>query len=114
MLHYCWCKRENVEPGALKDLTINNFKIIDTRVSFYSLNTNLLPAKSISSFHHLKRGIQEFHMKYAMVPADKATINVVVVRAPPRYFLGLSVHLSVCPSARCLGHSNLVISYQIS
>ena len=38
-----WCKRENVEPDALKEWKINIFKIIDTRISFYSGNTNLLP-----------------------------------------------------------------------
>ena len=37
------CKRENVEPDALKDWKINIFKIIDTRISFYSRNTDLLP-----------------------------------------------------------------------
>ena len=31
------------------------------------------------SFRHLKQGIQEFHRKYVLVPADKATNNVVVV-----------------------------------
>ena len=29
-----WCKRENVEPDALKEWKINIFKIIDTRISF--------------------------------------------------------------------------------
>ena len=28
---------------------------------------------------HLKQGIQEFHRKYVLVPADKAANNVVVV-----------------------------------
>ena len=36
-----WCKRENVEPDALKEWKINIFKIIDTRISFYSRNTHL-------------------------------------------------------------------------
>ena len=36
-----WCKRENVEPDALKEWKINNFKIIDTSISFYFCNTNL-------------------------------------------------------------------------
>ena len=40
-----WCKRENVEPDALKEWNINIFKIIDTRISFYSRNTHLLPPK---------------------------------------------------------------------
>ena len=68
-----WCKRENVEPDALKEWKINIFKIIDTR------NTHLLPPKPKSSFRHLKRGIQDFHMNYVLVPADKAANNVVVV-----------------------------------
>ena len=38
-----WCKRESVEPDALKEWKINNFKIIDTHISFYSRNTHLLP-----------------------------------------------------------------------
>ena len=31
-----WCKRENVEPDALKEEKINIFKIIDTHISFFS------------------------------------------------------------------------------
>ena len=38
-----WCKWENVEPDALKEWKINIFRIIDTRISFYSPNTHLLP-----------------------------------------------------------------------
>ena len=71
-----WCKRENVEPDALKEWKINIFKITD---SFYSRNTHLLPPKPKSSFRHLKRGIQDFHMNYVLVPADKAANNIVVV-----------------------------------
>ena len=55
------------------------FKIIDTRIAFYSRDTHLLPPKPKSSFCQLKRGIQEFHMNYVLVPADKAANNVVVV-----------------------------------
>ena len=74
-----WCKRENVEPDALKEWTLNSFNIIDTRISFCSCNKHLLPPKPKSSFHHLKRGIQDFHMNYDLVPADIAANNVVVV-----------------------------------
>ena len=52
---------------------------MDKRIKFYSQNTNLLPPKPTSSFRHLKQGIQEFHRKYVLVPADKAANNVVVV-----------------------------------
>ena len=48
-----WCKRENIEPGALKEWKIYIFKIIDTCISFYSRNTHLLPPKPTSSFRHL-------------------------------------------------------------
>ena len=44
-----------------------------------SLGGYLLPPKPKSSFRHLKQGIQEFHRKYVLVPADKAANNVVVV-----------------------------------
>ena len=48
-------------------------------VKFYSQNTIILPPKPKSSFRHLKQGIQEFHRKYALVPAGKAANNVAVV-----------------------------------
>ena len=74
-----WCKQENVEPDALKELKINIFKIFDTRTSFYSCNAHLLPPQPKSSFHNLKRGIQDFPLKYVLVPADKTTSNAVSV-----------------------------------
>ena len=74
-----WCKREHVEPDAMKKWKINIFKIIDTRISFYSRNTHILPSKPISSFRHLKRGIQNFHMNYVLVQADKGADNIVIV-----------------------------------
>ena len=42
-ISYRWCKRENVEPDALKKWKIDFFKIMDTRISFYSRNARLLP-----------------------------------------------------------------------
>ena len=74
-----WCKREYVEPDALKEWKVSIFKIVDQRIKFYSQNTNLLPPKPKSTFRHLKQGIQDFHRKYVLVPADKAANNVVVV-----------------------------------
>ena len=67
------------EPDALNEWKNNIFKMIDTRFSFYSRNTRLLPPKPKSSFRHLKRGIKDFHRNYVLVPADKAAYNVVVV-----------------------------------
>ena len=63
----------------MKEWKINIFKTIDTPISFYSRNTHLWPPKTKSSFRNLKRGIQDFHMNYVLVTADKAANNVVVV-----------------------------------
>ena len=41
-------------------------------------SSSIIPVPK-SSFRHLKRGIQDFHMNYVLVPADKAANNVVVV-----------------------------------
>ena len=61
----------------MKERKLSIFNIVDKRIKFYS--QNLLPPKPISSFRHLKQGIQEFHRKYVLVPADKAANNVVVI-----------------------------------
>ena len=66
---------------TLKDQTsriLQNF-IVDQRIKLYSQNTNLLSPKPKSTFRHLKQGIQDFHRKYVLVPANKAANNVVVV-----------------------------------
>ena len=68
-----WCKREHVECDALKDWKLNIFEIIDSQ------NSNILPRKPKISYRYLKSGIEEFHRKYVLVPADKAANNVVVV-----------------------------------
>ena len=49
-----WCKREYVEPNALKEWKVSIFKIVDQSIKFYSQNTNLLPPKPKSTFRHLK------------------------------------------------------------
>ena len=74
-----WCKREHVESNALNSWKLNIFKIIDGRISFYCNNIDLLPHKPKFTFRHLKKGIQEFHRRFVLAPADKAANNVVVV-----------------------------------
>ena len=55
------------------------FKIIDTRISFYKRNIALLPPRPRFNFRHLKRGIQDFHNRFVLTPADKASNNVIIV-----------------------------------
>ena len=74
-----WCKREHVESNALNSWKLNIFEIIDSRISFYCNNLDLLPPKPKFTFRYLKKGIQEFHRKFVLAPADKAANNVVVV-----------------------------------
>ena len=45
----------------------------------YAHNTNMLPRKPKISYRYPKSGIEEFHRKYVLVPADKAADNVVVI-----------------------------------
>ena len=73
-----WCKRENVECNALKEWKLRISNIVDKRFKFYSNNTNLLPPKPNSSLRHLKQGIQEFHRKYVLVPADRLQTTLLL------------------------------------
>ena len=70
---------DGVNERVLRIMLSKNEKEVSSRIKLYSQNTNLLPPKPKSSFRHLKHGIQEFHRKYVLVPADKAANNVVVV-----------------------------------
>ena len=74
-----WCRREHVECNALNSWKISIFNIIEKRISFYSKNLNLLPPKPKLSFRHLKQGIQQFHEKFFLAPADIASNNAIVV-----------------------------------
>ena len=74
-----WSKREYVEHKALKEWKLSILKLVNKRISFYSQTTDLLLPKPKTSLRHLKLGIQEFHKKYVLAPADKAANNVVVV-----------------------------------
>ena len=69
-----WCKRENAKPDALKEWKKNILKVIDTRFSFYSHNTHILPPKPNLVFIILNEA-----SRILMVPADKAANNVAVV-----------------------------------
>ena len=40
-------------------------------------NLNLLPPKPKFTFKQLKKGVQEFHRKFMLTPADKAAYNAV-------------------------------------
>ena len=74
-----WCKRENVESCALKEWKINIFRIINTRISSYSRDTKHLPHKPKPSLRQHKVGIKDFHIRYILVPADKAANKIAVV-----------------------------------
>ena len=64
---------DGAEENALNSWKISIFNIIENRISFFSNNLNLLPPKPKLSFRHLKQGIQQFHEKFVLVPAEKAS-----------------------------------------
>ena len=69
------------KQGSNRDHTSLSDNRDHTSLSDIEVNVRIhcqLP-KPKSSFKHLKQGIQEFHRKYVLVPADKAANNVVVV-----------------------------------
>ena len=76
---------DGVNERVLRIMLLKNGKEVSSLswinvLSFiHKIYTNLLPPKPKSSFRHLKQGIQEFHRKHVLVPADKAANNVVVV-----------------------------------
>lgn len=74
-----WCRREHAENDALSKWKKSIFDIIDTRIAFYISNNHLLPPKPKFNIRHLKKGLQDFHLKYVLVPADKASNNVIIV-----------------------------------
>ena len=48
-------------------------------ITLNSYNLDLPPLKHKISFRHLKQGIQQFHEKFVLAPADKADNNAIVV-----------------------------------
>ena len=73
-----WSRREKVECNALNSWKVCIFNIIEKLISFYSNNLDLLPPKPKISFRHLQQGIQQFHEKFVLAPADKTGNNAIV------------------------------------
>ena len=85
---------------------------MDKRIKFYSPNTNLLPPKPKSFFRHLKKGIQEFHRIYVLVPADKAANNVVFVcRLHYIYTLKQKLNGTKAYEETCIDEKSVVYSH---
>ena len=75
---------------------------MDKRIKFYSQNTNRLPPNPKTSFRHLRQGIQEFHRKYVLVPADKAPQIMSLL------FVGYT-KLTPILASKCHSHMNVIL-----
>ena len=53
--------------------------VIDSRVSFYSNNLDFLLPWPKFNFRNQKKGVEEFHKKFVLAPANKVANNVVIV-----------------------------------
>ena len=68
-----WCKREHDGCNALENWKLNIFKIIDSRISFYYNNLDLLIPSLKYTFRNMKKRDQKFHRKFGFLArADKA------------------------------------------
>lgn len=74
-----WCKRENTDTLALNTWKKAIFKIIKNRVKFYGSHPSSLPKKPFYHLKHLKQSFQNIHDKFVLVPADKASNNIIFV-----------------------------------
>ena len=63
--------REHVESHAFNTKKINIFNIIDSRILFNCNYLDLLPPYYKFTFRNFKQGVQEFHRKFVIAPADK-------------------------------------------
>jgi hypothetical protein len=72
-----WCRRENADSNALNTWKHKVFNIIESRIEFYRGNEHLLPPRL--TLRHLRKDILAFHSKFLLVPADKATNNIIIV-----------------------------------
>ena len=50
--------------------------MVDGRISFYYNKLDLLSPKPKFTFRHVNKGIQEFHRRFVLAPADKTANNV--------------------------------------
>ena len=74
MLHVCIYNIHNMIPLLCSKVKFHIKYLFGTRLQ----KTNMLPRKPKISYRYLKSGIEEFHRKYVLVPADKAANSVVV------------------------------------
>ena len=74
-----WCNREYADNNALSGWKKAIFDVVEQRISFYQSQPNLLPQKPKVSYRHLKKAISDFHSNYVLVPADKASNNVIII-----------------------------------
>ena len=67
-----WFQREHIESYALNTWKLDILDIIDTcsRILFYCKDLDILPPKL--NLRNLKKGVQKFHSKFVLSPADKA------------------------------------------
>ena len=74
-----WCKRENTSSDALLAWNNKILRKVEQRILFYKSKPELLPTQSKYSMYNLKNDIKDIHDKFVLVPADKASNNIIVI-----------------------------------
>ena len=73
-----WCKREGAEPCALDDWIDSIKQIITSKIKLLARRTVQQPQKVLQS-EEVQSYLQQFKEKYVLVPADKASNNIIVI-----------------------------------
>ena len=74
-----WCKQEKAELNALNNWKKQILSLVSDRIKFYQSNPKLLPPDAYFSLDDVKKKFTKFHAKFVLVPADKASNNIIIV-----------------------------------
>ena len=74
-----WCKSEGAKTEALYSWKSRILYKVSNVIEFYILNSHLLPSKPKVTAKYLKDKLNDIHNKFVLVPADKASNNVIII-----------------------------------
>lgn len=74
-----WQKREKVGKGVLSLWKSTILKRVDSKIQFYLSNPSLLPSNNGCQYKGIRSSLNKLHERYVLVPADKASNNIIIV-----------------------------------
>ena len=74
-----WAKREGVETSALDDYFEAAKTLVKNKVSYLKRNNHKDQPDKLLSQEATKSALEDLHSKFVLVPADKASNNIIVI-----------------------------------